>query len=97
MLSIYLLCVAAASLVAGRAYDSASSFAGSTSTAVFPPSNFTATTDDPNFPDGSHVGFAGPTPSIALPVPLSPFFLKAYHSSRRRGCCNRDSTRISKI
>jgi hypothetical protein len=55
-------CVALASLL-GRD-EEASSFAGSTTTAVFPPLGVTATTNDPLFPDGSQVGFLGPTPSM---------------------------------
>ncbi|KDR85316.1 hypothetical protein GALMADRAFT_218408 [Galerina marginata CBS 339.88] len=42
---------------------SASSFAGSTSTAVFPPPNATVTATDTFFLDGSQIGFAGPTPT----------------------------------
>ncbi|TFK36825.1 histidine phosphatase superfamily [Crucibulum laeve] len=38
-----------------------STFAGSTSTAVFPPPNATFTAADAFFPDGSIVGFPGPT------------------------------------
>ncbi|KAJ3515274.1 hypothetical protein NLJ89_g1865 [Agrocybe chaxingu] len=41
----------------------ASSFAGSTSTAVFPPPNATLGASDSPFADGSQVGFAGPTPT----------------------------------
>lgn len=49
-----------ASCVASRV----SSFAGSTSTAVFPPpAAGTASPNDPDFPDASHVGNAGATPS----------------------------------
>lgn len=44
-------------------HGSASSFAGSTSTALFPPPNATVTATDTFFPEGSLVGFAGPTPS----------------------------------
>lgn len=46
--------------------NSASSFAGSTSTAVFPPPNATITSTGTFFPDASEVGFAGPTPSACL-------------------------------
>ncbi|KAA1471726.1 phosphoglycerate mutase-like protein [Dentipellis sp. KUC8613] len=48
--------------VVGRA-PRASSFAGSTTTFEFPPPNVTATIPDPNFPVGSILGFAGPTPT----------------------------------
>lgn len=48
------------------AAQSASTFAGSTSTAVFPPPNATVTATDTFFPDGSQVGFAGPTPSLSI-------------------------------
>ncbi|KAJ6545482.1 histidine phosphatase superfamily [Mycena capillaripes] len=42
----------------------ASSFAGSTATALFPPANVTRTaTDTKFFPDASAVGYAGPTPT----------------------------------
>ncbi|KAF9455034.1 acid phosphatase [Macrolepiota fuliginosa MF-IS2] len=40
-----------------------SSGAGSTQTFMFPPSGVTATVPDPNFPDGTKVGFAGATPT----------------------------------
>lgn len=57
----------------------ASSFVGSTATFAFPPPNVTATVPDPNFPDGSEVGFAGPTPTgdeaaaIATAATFTPF------------------------
>ncbi|KAH9486630.1 3-phytase A [Psilocybe cubensis] len=41
----------------------ASSFAGSTTSAVFPPPNATITATDTFFPDASDIGFAGPTPT----------------------------------
>lgn len=44
--------------------ESASTFAGATSTALFPPPNATKTATDLFFPDGAEVGFAGPTPSV---------------------------------
>src|ERR1700722_8064998 len=44
--------------------ESASSYAGSTSTAVYPPPGSTGTSEDSYFPDASEVGFAGPTPSM---------------------------------
>ncbi|KIK07420.1 hypothetical protein K443DRAFT_2294 [Laccaria amethystina LaAM-08-1] len=55
--------VLASSLFIAAAAQSASTFAGSTSTAVFPPPNATVTATDTFFPDGSQVGFAGPTPT----------------------------------
>jgi hypothetical protein len=50
-----------------------SAFAGETSTFAFPPSGATVTaTDTVNFPDGSQVGFPGPTPSApSLSLSLS--------------------------
>ncbi|KAJ7456109.1 histidine phosphatase superfamily [Mycena latifolia] len=41
----------------------ASSFAGSTTTALFPPANATITATDTFFPDASQVGYGGPTPT----------------------------------
>lgn len=43
--------------------ENVSPIAGSTQTHLFPPAGVTATIPDPNFPDGAHIGFAGPTPS----------------------------------
>ncbi|KXN83924.1 3-phytase A [Leucoagaricus sp. SymC.cos] len=40
-----------------------STFAGATRTFLWPPESVTATVPDPNFPDATHVGFAGPTPT----------------------------------
>ncbi|KAJ7697690.1 histidine phosphatase superfamily [Mycena rosella] len=40
-----------------------SSFAGATSTFLFPPAGKTITVSDPLFPDANQVGFAGPTPT----------------------------------
>ncbi|KAJ7432160.1 phosphoglycerate mutase-like protein [Mycena latifolia] len=40
-----------------------SSFAGATSTFLFPPFGQTATPSDPFFPNANQVGFAGPTPT----------------------------------
>ncbi|KAJ6617632.1 phosphoglycerate mutase-like protein [Mycena sp. CBHHK59/15] len=40
-----------------------SSFAGSTSTFLFPPANQTVTATDTYFPNANQVGFAGPTPT----------------------------------
>ncbi|KAJ6496230.1 acid phosphatase [Mycena sanguinolenta] len=56
----------AALVVARSAYAAAtiaSSFAGSTSTAVFPPPGVTITSDDPSFPDATQVNVFGPTPT----------------------------------
>ncbi|KAF8167786.1 histidine phosphatase superfamily [Crassisporium funariophilum] len=41
----------------------ASSFAGSTSTFLFPPANVTVAATNTFFPDGAQVGFPGPTPT----------------------------------
>ncbi|KAJ7085973.1 phosphoglycerate mutase-like protein [Mycena crocata] len=40
-----------------------SSFAGATSTFLFPPAGQTVTVPDPYFPNANQVGFAGPTPT----------------------------------
>ena len=53
----------------GRADERASTFAGATTAFQFPPPGVTATVPDPNFPDGSVVGFPGPTPSSCLSHP----------------------------
>ncbi|KAI0316502.1 phosphoglycerate mutase-like protein [Amylostereum chailletii] len=52
----------------------AATFVGSTATFAFPPSNFNVTFPDPNFPDKSEVGFAGPTPTgdEALAIQTAP-------------------------
>ncbi|KAF9015491.1 histidine phosphatase superfamily [Cyathus striatus] len=50
-------------LLSYLSFPAASSFAGSTSTAVFPPPNATLTDVQSFFPDASHVGFPGPTPT----------------------------------
>lgn len=42
---------------------SASSFAGATTSDVFPPPGATSTAYDAYFPDAAEVGFVGPTPS----------------------------------
>ncbi|KAJ6595077.1 phosphoglycerate mutase-like protein [Mycena vulgaris] len=43
-----------------------SSFAGATSTFLFPPIGQTATASDPFFPDANQVGFSGPTATNAI-------------------------------
>lgn len=48
---------------AANAPRRASSFAGSTTSAIFPPPNATVTATGTVFLDGSQVGFAGPTAS----------------------------------
>lgn len=59
-----LLAFCGASLaLANPLQHSASTFAGATSTAVFPPPNATNTAVDTFFPDAAEVGHAGPTPS----------------------------------
>ena len=45
---------------------SASSFAGATTSDIFPPPGATSTAYDTYFPDAEEVGFAGPTPSMCL-------------------------------
>jgi len=49
----------------------ASSYAGSTSTAAFPPPG--ATGDSNAFPNGAQVGYAGPTPSTFQQSSISLF------------------------
>ena len=56
---------AAAAMVATAA-GSASTFAGSTVSAVFPPPGATDTSLETYFPDASQVGHAGPTPSAPV-------------------------------
>ncbi|KAF4623104.1 hypothetical protein D9613_002089 [Agrocybe pediades] len=65
MISFPLVLVAALNLglAQGSPAQSASTFAGSTSTAVFPPPNATVTATDTFFLDASQVGFPGPTPT----------------------------------
>ncbi|EIW64306.1 phosphoglycerate mutase-like protein [Trametes versicolor FP-101664 SS1] len=59
-----LLAFCGASLaLANPLQHSASTFAGATSTAVFPPPNATNTAVDTFFPDAAEVGHAGPTPT----------------------------------
>lgn len=48
----------------------ASSFAGSTVTALFPSPNATITVNATFFPDASEVGFGGPTPSSCLRISI---------------------------
>ncbi|TBU46091.1 phosphoglycerate mutase-like protein [Dichomitus squalens] len=59
--SSLLLFLSTASVVA--AYPSASSWAGSTESAVFPPPGATNTAIDTYFPDAEQVGHPGPTPT----------------------------------
>ena len=59
------LTYAAVALPTTTAAGSASTFAGSTVSAVFPPPNATDTSIDTFFPDASQVGHAGPTPSTS--------------------------------
>lgn len=54
------LVLAGFSLVLG---EEVSSFAGATSTFLFPPAGQTVTASDTFFPNANQVGFAGPTPS----------------------------------
>ena len=49
--------------LAANAPPRASTFAGATTSAVFPPPNATITASGTVFLDGSQVGFAGPTAS----------------------------------
>ncbi|EED80594.1 predicted protein [Postia placenta Mad-698-R] len=65
------------------AAQSASSFAGATSTDVFPPPGATITADETYFPDAEQVGFAGPTPTGAEPeaiqtAPVAPVKTDVY-------------------
>ena len=64
---LYALCTVfvAAATVLHNSAGSASTFAGSTVTAVFPPPNATDTSVDTFFPAASLVGHAGPTPRMA--------------------------------
>lgn len=48
---------------------SLSSYAGQATSFAYLP-NATMTVDDPNFPDASEVGYAGPTPSTSCHFPL---------------------------
>lgn len=63
MVAIALLLGALPLVAAAPAAESASTFAGATSTAVYPPPGATVTTYETYFPDAEEVGFAGPTPS----------------------------------
>ncbi|KAJ3569059.1 hypothetical protein NP233_g5303 [Leucocoprinus birnbaumii] len=60
---------ASGQLVASQ--ERVASVAGSTQTFQFPPPGVTATQPDPNFPDGTHVGFAGPTPTGDAPAAMA--------------------------
>ncbi|KAH9837054.1 histidine phosphatase superfamily [Rhodofomes roseus] len=61
----YLLCSALPLALTVAASESASSFAGSTVSDVFPPPGATITADQSYFPDASQVEYAGPTPTGA--------------------------------
>ncbi|KAI0936637.1 hypothetical protein AcW1_000823 [Taiwanofungus camphoratus] len=63
MVAIALLLGALPLVAAAPAAESASTFAGATSTAVYPPPGATVTTYETYFPDAEEVGFAGPTPT----------------------------------
>ncbi|KZT75145.1 phosphoglycerate mutase-like protein [Daedalea quercina L-15889] len=51
--------------LAAPAAESASAFAGSTLSAIYPPPSATVTTDELYFPDAEQVGYPGPTPTGA--------------------------------
>lgn len=57
---------------------SASTFAGSTSTAIFPPPNVVVAATDSSFPDATEVGFFGPTPSMTRVVLVSVLLTKYF-------------------
>ena len=67
--ALHLLCtlcsVSATAAMLATAAGSASTFAGSTVSAVFPPPGATDTSLETYFPDASQVGHAGPTPSAS--------------------------------
>ncbi|TFK56976.1 phosphoglycerate mutase-like protein [Heliocybe sulcata] len=63
MLSGLLLVLGSAPLVLGSAVPKASSYAGSHTSAVWPPPDATNTGLGSYFPDGSQVGYPGPTPT----------------------------------
>ncbi len=66
----------------------ASTFAGATVTALFPPAGVTVTATDTFFLDGSEVGFPGATPStnIFINSKRVEFLLKSFSSGRRIEC-----------
>ncbi|KAH9937171.1 histidine phosphatase superfamily [Fomitopsis serialis] len=66
-----LLCVALPFVLTVAAVQSASSFAGSSVSAVFPPPGATITADQSYFPDASQVGNSGPTPTGAEPEAIA--------------------------
>ncbi|PCH33845.1 phosphoglycerate mutase-like protein [Wolfiporia cocos MD-104 SS10] len=57
--------------VLGAPRESASSFAGATSSDVFPPHGATVTQYETYFPDAEQVGFPGPTPTGAEPQAIA--------------------------
>jgi hypothetical protein len=62
--------------------DIGSTFAGSTSTAVYPPPGSTGEADEAYFPDASQVGYAGPTPS--MPTATVNHYFSSTHDSDPR-------------
>ena len=64
MVSALLLLSALPLALAAPATESASAFAGSTLSAVYPPPGATITTNEEYFPDAEQVGYPGPTPSM---------------------------------
>lgn len=65
MVSVLLLLSALPLAIAAPAAESASAFAGSTLSAVYPPPGATITTNEEYFPDAAQVGYPGPTPSMS--------------------------------
>lgn len=66
MVSALLLLSALPLVLAAPATESASAFAGSTVSAVYPPPGATITTNEEYFPDAEQVGYPGPTPSMCI-------------------------------
>ncbi|KAH9937170.1 histidine phosphatase superfamily [Fomitopsis serialis] len=65
MVAAFLLLSALPLAFAAPAAESASAFAGSTASAVYPPPGATITSDESYFPDAEQVGYPGPTPTGA--------------------------------
>ncbi|TFY63429.1 hypothetical protein EVJ58_g3259 [Rhodofomes roseus] len=65
MVTAFLLLSVLPLAFAAPAAESASAFAGSTMSAVYPPPGATVTTDESYFPDAEQVGYPGPTPTGA--------------------------------
>ncbi|KZT65932.1 phosphoglycerate mutase-like protein [Daedalea quercina L-15889] len=65
MVPALLLLSALPPVLASLAAESASGFAGSNVSAIYPPAGATITTDESYFPDAEQVGYAGPTPTGA--------------------------------